>query len=77
MSISDFSRAGQSRCSGLQPHRHYFCLDIFKLLIGPPLVSQDVELLPLFFRPSTRNFSSIYKKIMKLFICTHESYQLH
>jgi len=50
-------------------------------MIDPPLVSLTTygEFLPLFFHPFTRRlrkFSSIYKRIIKLFIHAHESYQL-
>jgi hypothetical protein len=64
--------------SSLQPRTHNFCLDIFKLQIVPPLVSLDAKKhLPKFvFGPSTRKLWKllfIYKKIMKLFIYTHEA----
>jgi hypothetical protein len=50
MSIYTLSRAGQSMCDSLQPHTHNFCLDIFKLLISPPLVFHDTKLfLSVFF----------------------------
>ncbi len=78
MSIFYLVKVGHSRCSSLHPHTHNFCKDIFKLLIGPPLVSHNAKLLPLLFCPSIRrlwNFSSIYKKIIKLFICAHEGYR--